>query len=346
MTLLHRLASIVRWIARRERAEQDLNDELQVFIDMAAAEEVRDGATAAEARRRAALQLGGLEQAKERVRSGRHGAWLDMAGRDIRYGLRQLRRNPAFSAIAIATLALSIGGITAIFSAFDTILLRPLPYPDADRLVMVWDDMSKSEGDSTFFSTPAEWAEWRRLNTVFTDLACSQPGNAILSGDGEPEEVRARKVTWNLWSVLGVQPALGRVFTEDEDDKRRARGRVESRAVAAPLRRRIGHRRTQDLGKRRGLRSSRRHAAELLLHALARHRHVDASVVSSRLAREFHVAQCPDRRTPQTRSHAGTRKAVHGRLEPAGDGEGLPRAALGDHDPCCGKRWRAKPGQH
>jgi putative ABC transport system permease protein len=219
MTLLHRLASIVRWIARRDGAEQDLDDELQVFIDMAAAGEVRDGATAAEAHRRAALQLGGLEQAKERVRGGRHGAWLDMAGRDIRYGLRQLRRNPAFSAVAIATLALSIGGITAIFSAFDTILLRPLPYPEADRLVMVWDDMSKSEGGSTFFSTPAEWTEWRRLNTVFTDLACSQPGNAILSGDGEPEEVRARKVTWNLWSVLGVQPALGRVFSEDEDDK-------------------------------------------------------------------------------------------------------------------------------
>ena len=219
MTLLHRLASIVRWIARRDRAEQDLNDELQGFIDMAAADEVRDGATAAEARRRAALQLGGLEQTKERVRGGRHGAWLDMAGRDIRYALRQLRRNPAFSAIAIATLALSIGGITAIFSAFDTILLRPLRYADADRLVMVWDDMRKSDGDSRFFSTPAEWTEWRRLNTVFTDLACSQPGNAILSGDGGPEEVRARKVTWNLWSVLGMQPALGRVFTEDEDDK-------------------------------------------------------------------------------------------------------------------------------
>jgi putative ABC transport system permease protein len=219
MTLLHRLTSIVRWIARRDRAEQDLHDELQGFIDMAAAGEGRDGATAAEARRRAALQLGGLEQAKERVRGGRHGAWLDMAGRDVRYGLRQVRRNPAFSAVAIATLALSIGGITAIFSAFDTILLRPLPYPDADRLVMVWDDMSQSEGDSRFVSTPAEWIEWRRRNTVFTDLACSQPGDAILSGDGEPEEVRARKVTWNLWSVLGVQPALGRAFTEEEDDK-------------------------------------------------------------------------------------------------------------------------------
>ena len=154
-----------------------------------------------------------------RHRRGRYDAWLDVAARDIRYGLRQLRRNPAFSAVAIATLALSIGGMTAIFSALDTILLRPLPYADADRLLMVWDDMSKSEGDSTFFSTPAEWTEWRRLNTVFADLACSQPGTAILSGDGEPEEVRARKVTWNLWSVLGVQPALGRVFTEEEDDK-------------------------------------------------------------------------------------------------------------------------------
>ena len=236
MTLLRRLASIVRWIARRDKAEQDLNDELQGFIDMAAADEVRDGATAAEARRRAALQLGGLEQAKERVRGGRHGAWLDVAGRDIRYALRQLRRNPAFSAVAIATLALSIGGITAIFSAFDTILLRPLRYPDAHRLVMVWDDMSKSEGDSTFFSTPAEWTEWRRLNTVFNDLASSQPGNAILSGDGEPEEVRARKVTWNLWSVLGARPARGRVFTEAEDDHA-ARVVVLSHGLAAPLRR-------------------------------------------------------------------------------------------------------------
>jgi putative ABC transport system permease protein len=219
MTVLDRLASIVRWIARRDRAEQDLNDERPVFMDMADDDEVRDGATAAEARRRAAPQPGGLEQAKERVRRGRYGAWLDVAWRDIRYGLRQLRRDRAFSAVAIATLALSIGGMTAVFSAFDTILLRPLPYADADRLVMVWDDMRKSEGDATFFSTPAEWTEWRRLNTVFTDLACSQPGDAMLSGDGEPEKVPARKVTWNLWSVLGVQPALGRVFTEDEDDK-------------------------------------------------------------------------------------------------------------------------------
>ena len=180
---------------------------------------MRDGATPAEARRRAALQLGGVEQAKERVRSGRHGAWLDVVGRDVRYGLRQVRRNPAFSAIAIATLALGIGGITAMFSAFDAVLIRPLPYADADRLVMIWDDMGETDVTSKHNPTPAEWIEWRRLNTVFTDLASSQPGDATLSGDGEPEQVPARKVTWTFWSVLGVQPMLGRVFTEDEDNK-------------------------------------------------------------------------------------------------------------------------------
>jgi predicted permease len=219
MTLLHRLASVVRWIARRKRAEQDLHDELQAFIDLAADDEVRDGATAAEARRRAALQLGGLEQAKERVRGGRHGAWLDVALRDVRYGVRQVRRNPAFSAVAIATLALGIGGMTAMFSAVDAVLIRPLPYTDADRLVMIWDALGETDASGGKGNpTPAEWIEWRRLNTVFTDLAASQAADATLSGDGEPEQVAARKVTWTFWSVLGVQPMLGRVFTEDEDN--------------------------------------------------------------------------------------------------------------------------------
>ena len=99
-----------------------------------------------------------------------------VAGRDVRYGLRQVRRNPAFSAIAIATLALGIGGITAMFSAFDAVLIRPLPYADADRLVMIWDDMGKTDVTSKHNSTPAEWIEWRRLNTVFTDLACEPAG--------------------------------------------------------------------------------------------------------------------------------------------------------------------------
>jgi putative ABC transport system permease protein len=124
-----------------------------------------------------------------------------------------------FSAIAIATLALGIGGVAAMFSAFDAVLIRPLPYTDAHRLVMIWNDMSGTDITTRHNPTPAEWIEWRRLNTVFTDLACSQPGDVTLSGNGEPEQLPARKVTWNFWSVLGVRPMLGRVFTEDEDNK-------------------------------------------------------------------------------------------------------------------------------
>jgi putative ABC transport system permease protein len=135
---------------------------------------------------------------------------------DVRYGLRQLRRSPAFSAIAITTLALGIGVNTAIFSAVDAVLIRPLPYTDADRLVMIWDDMSNI-GFPKHLSTPAEWREWRRSNTVFTDIADTESGPATLSGEGEPEQVPGRKVTGNLWSVLGVRPLFGRVFTEDED---------------------------------------------------------------------------------------------------------------------------------
>jgi putative ABC transport system permease protein len=190
---------------------------LSFHIEQRVVDLMRSGASEDKARRRVRLEFGGTEQVKEDCRDVRRACWVEMLSQDLRYAWRNLCRNPGFAAVAITTLALGIGGITAMFSAFDTILIRPLPYADADRLVMVWDDMSKLEGDSTFVSTPAEWIEWRRLNTVFTDLACSQPANAILSGEGEPEEVRARKVTWNLWTVLGVQPALGRVFTEHED---------------------------------------------------------------------------------------------------------------------------------
>jgi putative ABC transport system permease protein len=133
--------------------------------------------------------------------------------------LRQVRRNPSFSAIAIATLALGIGGVAAMFSAVDAVLIRP-PYPGADRLVTIWDDLSMARTrEPKIVSTPFEWIQWRQLNTVFTDLAATQPAQATLTGEGEPEQLPTRKATWNLWNVLGVQPILGRAFTEDEDTK-------------------------------------------------------------------------------------------------------------------------------
>src|SRR5258708_18826410 len=198
MILLHRVASIVRWIFRRNRAEAGLTAERQAFTDMAAADRVRDGATPAGARRLAALQLGGLEQAKERVRTGRHGGWLDGAAGDVRYGLRQLRRNPAFSIVAIATLALGIGGITAMFSVFDAVLIRPMPYAEADRLVMVWDDMTGRDVTTKLTPAPAEWLPWRPPHTLFTDLPLSRALQATASGDGAPEQAPARSASSTL----------------------------------------------------------------------------------------------------------------------------------------------------
>ena len=136
---------------------------------------------------------------------------------DLKFAFRQLLKNPGFTAVAVLTLALGIGANTAIFSAVDAVILRPLPYADADRLVTIWDDNSKLTGNRKFFSTPPEWHEWRQHNTVFTDVAASQPGDASLSNDGEPEHLPARKVSANFWTVLGAQPLLGRVFTGDED---------------------------------------------------------------------------------------------------------------------------------
>jgi putative ABC transport system permease protein len=164
--------------------------------------------------------FGNIALVKEDVRKAWGWARLEQFTRDTYYALRQVRRNPSFSAIAIATLALGIGGVAAMFSAVDAVLIRSLPYPGADRLVTVWDDLSMARTrEPKITSTPFEWIQWRQLNTVFTDLAATQPAQATLTGEGEPEQLPARKATWNLWNVLGVQPMLGRTFTEDEDTK-------------------------------------------------------------------------------------------------------------------------------
>src|ERR1041385_5303192 len=208
----------LRCLRLRPGKESELQEELRFHLETEAQTREENGLTRDEARRAARRELGNLRLVEEDTREVWGWPRLERVLRDAGHGLRQFRRNPAFSGVAIATLALGIGGVTAMFSAFDALLIRPLPYADADRLVMIWDEMAKSDVTTKHNSTPAEWIEWRRLNGVFTGLATDQPGEATLSG-GEPEHVPARKVTWNLWSVLGVQPLLGRVFTEDEDNK-------------------------------------------------------------------------------------------------------------------------------
>jgi putative ABC transport system permease protein len=135
---------------------------------------------------------------------------------DLRYGLRLLRHAPGFTAVAVGALALGIGANTAIFSTVDAVLLRPLPYADPDRVVMVWEDNSASNFPRGT-PAPGNYTEWKRRNHVFADMAATKGASANLTADGPPEQVVGRAVTPNFFDVLGVKPMAGRMFTADED---------------------------------------------------------------------------------------------------------------------------------
>ncbi len=135
---------------------------------------------------------------------------------DLRHGLRALRASPVFALVTVATLALGIGANTAIFSVVDSTLIRPMPFADADRVVMVWEDASYVSFPRNT-PAPANYYSWKELNRSFTDIAATRGVSANLTTDGPPEQILGRGVTSNFFSVLGVMPILGRTFTEDED---------------------------------------------------------------------------------------------------------------------------------
>jgi putative ABC transport system permease protein len=135
---------------------------------------------------------------------------------NLRYTFRQILKNPSFFAVAVAALALGIGANTAIFSAVEAVLLKPLPFAQPDRLVIVWEDMSFL-GFANNTPAPANYLDWQAQNRVFTDMAATRFVTASLTGDGQPEQLSGKKVTPNFFDVLGVQPAVGRTFTVEED---------------------------------------------------------------------------------------------------------------------------------
>src|SRR6266496_1862369 len=135
---------------------------------------------------------------------------------EIRYGLRLLRKSPGFATIAIATLALGIGANTVIFSAVDALLIRALPYADPNRIVMVWEDATAA-GFPRNTPAPGNYTDWARLNRSFAGIAATRGVSANITGAGVPEQIVGRAVTPNFFSVLGVKPAIGRTFTDEED---------------------------------------------------------------------------------------------------------------------------------
>jgi putative ABC transport system permease protein len=141
---------------------------------------------------------------------------MDILLSDLRYSLRLLGKSPAFAAIAVATLALGIGANTAIFSAVDALLIRPLPYADPDRVMLVWEDHTAA-GFPRNTPAPGNYFDWVRLQRSFSGMAATRGGFSSLTSDGPPEQLLGRRVTWTFFDVLGVHPAIGRAFTQDED---------------------------------------------------------------------------------------------------------------------------------
>jgi putative ABC transport system permease protein len=141
---------------------------------------------------------------------------MDTLLSDLRYALRTLRKSPTFAIVAVVTLALGIGANTVIFSLVDTVVIRALPYADSDRVVVVWEDNTPA-GFSRNTPAPANYFDWRRMNRSFTDMAATRGATASLTGDGAPEQVIGRAASPSFFTVLGVQPLVGRTFTETED---------------------------------------------------------------------------------------------------------------------------------
>jgi predicted permease len=197
--------------ARRD--EDDFAAELESHVAMHTEDGIRAGLSPEEARRQALIRLGGEEQTRQAYRERRTLPWLENLGRDLRYALRQLRKSPGFALLAIGTLALGVGANTAIFTVIESVLLRPLPYAHADRLIFIG-----PKTDTPHFQ-PTSWLNYhdiRSQSRLLKDVAGYSEDLSVVENADGLQNVVAPRVTPNLFSMLGTRPLLGRAFTEAE----------------------------------------------------------------------------------------------------------------------------------
>jgi predicted permease len=223
-TITERIGEIYRKLAfffRRTQFHRDLEEEMSEHLRLKAKALVEDGIRSEEARNAARRDFGNPLLLRERSRDAWGFACLDTLFQDVRYGLRQLRRNPGFTAVAIITLALGIGANTAIFSIVDAVMLRPLPYQHADRLTVIFLSDAKHRKSGEIFDYYGEFQEWKRYSHSFERLAVAswgQDAGAVLSWRGEKREILAIPASLDFFSLLGAHAAQGRTF-EAEDLK-------------------------------------------------------------------------------------------------------------------------------
>src|SRR5437773_2109615 len=228
--MLSRLVSYVRGIARRRQVGSEVDDERRFHVEQEIQANVARGMSPAEARRIALRDLGGLTQTREAIHEVRM-TWLDALWRDARYAARSLRATPSFTVVAVLVLTLGIGATTAVFSVVDAVILRRLPFPEADRLVAVGEVNVK--GDSEWGANlvaPQNFLDWRARQDVFSGLAAIGYASISLrpAEQKEPEVLTSLAVTADFFPVLGVKPLIGRTFTIDNEVDGNARVAVIS----------------------------------------------------------------------------------------------------------------------
>ncbi len=216
MRFLARIAAIVRGWLRPGALDSELSEELRFHLDQQTLANIAAGMTPDAARRAARLAFGSVDAVRDESRAARPGAWVRQAARDLAFGTRLLRRTPVFAITSTVVVALGVGTTTAIFSVVHGIVLRPPPFEQPERLVALWTRLPES--GQRVRANAADQREWRSSSAVFEDVALSGGiQNFNLTGLGEPERLFAARMSPNVFTVLGVTPALGRTFANGED---------------------------------------------------------------------------------------------------------------------------------
>ncbi len=215
MGWMHILLSRCKAVLRKQGLDEDLDEELRSHIDFAVEENLKRGMSADAARRAALKEFGGMTQTTETYRMQRGLPMLEILAQDIRFALRQLRKSPGFTLVALLTLALGIGATTALFSVVDAVMLKPLPFPNAIRLVRV-ESIVAANGQGGIASYP-DFLDWRARNHVVDGMAAFDTEDFTLIGPHDPQHLQGAVVSAQLFSLLGVTPELGRAFRPEED---------------------------------------------------------------------------------------------------------------------------------
>ena len=218
MRWLDRTRYFLRALVQRDRVDRELDEELDAWLDELTARHRRDGHDEAAARRLARAEMRGVDRLRDEVRSTRPGHTWEGMMQDVRQAWRTLARTPGFTTAVTLTFALGIGANTAIFSVVNAMLLEPLPYRDASRLVFVWTDMTASGYPRAPLSGP-ELVDLRTRTKSFDGFAAIWANTTTLTGDGEPEQLRIGLVTADFFSVLGATAALGRTFDSSDESQ-------------------------------------------------------------------------------------------------------------------------------